>query len=39
MQLPYAPDAHLFKAHFDEASHVLTAIFPVQADQVSIDLS
>eukprot|EP00300_Choanocystis_sp_HF-7_P027505 c32636_g1_i1.p1 GENE.c32636_g1_i1~~c32636_g1_i1.p1 ORF type:complete len:327 (+),score=60.31 c32636_g1_i1:35-982(+) len=37
MQLPYAPDAHLFKAHFDETTHKLTAVFPEPA-QVAIEL-
>eukprot|EP00300_Choanocystis_sp_HF-7_P036318 c52161_g1_i1.p1 GENE.c52161_g1_i1~~c52161_g1_i1.p1 ORF type:complete len:444 (-),score=92.20 c52161_g1_i1:58-1389(-) len=31
MELPYAPDNHLFKAHFDEEKHTLTAVFPVQS--------
>eukprot|EP00299_Pterocystis_sp_00344_P007526 c2476_g1_i1.p1 GENE.c2476_g1_i1~~c2476_g1_i1.p1 ORF type:complete len:222 (+),score=34.50 c2476_g1_i1:34-699(+) len=28
MELPYAPDARLFKARFDESKHTLTVVFP-----------
>jgi len=30
MELPYAPDARLFKAHFDENRHTLVAVTPIE---------
>jgi len=30
MNLPYAPNPQLFKAHFDDEKHFLTAVFPLE---------
>jgi len=38
LELPYAPSANTFKAHFNEEKHTFVAVFPTQKETVEIPL-